>query len=699
MKESPLFSQEQLRESVESLTQKNYQERRRRINTELILEGNHKLSLASTPEDVYQIFLKLLSQFFDYETALIFSRDSNEPSWNSFYASPGSESIAWTSGKWTRRLLRGDVSVIFDARQILEFSAMPEAVIQANYSSAIASGVSCEMREWLLILGHSESGKFGQDHRHLFLRLLPLLRQRLLNLEYQDQLKRMVARRTDELRHSEQRFMSFAQTASDWFWETDTNYRFLFISSGLGEQSQPIYSELLGSSLLELHASLDAGEESLHNRLSRHSSLRNILFTLNRDDPESFWGALSGEPYFGSDGQFLGYRGSVRDITQERADRRALREAKEEAERANHAKSDFLAMMSHEIRTPMNAIVGMIELLKENALGGTADQLLSNASQASGLLLNIINDVLDISKLEAGLFELEQQHFRVSDVVEQVYGQMHESARAKGLKLSYQMDTSCQQQVYGDAYRLTQILVNLVNNGIKFTQHGAVSLTVHGVVRGDYNELTFKVVDSGIGIAPDDFKRLFEPFYQLSRSHARMYGGTGLGLSIVKKLVDTMGGELDVKSEPGKGSCFTIALRFPISAREPLPSVTLLDQPVMTPMSILMVEDSPSNQLVIRLMLEKLGHQVAIAEDGDKALEYPGLEQFELILMDLQMPGIDGFETMRLLRKQGISCPIVALTANVQEREHCIEAGMDDFLSKPLTRKSLLQLFKRIQSD
>ncbi|MFM2481505.1 ATP-binding protein [Celerinatantimonas sp. YJH-8] len=695
MKEASLFSQEQLRESVESLTQKNYRERRRRINTELILEGNHKLSLASTPEDVYRIFLKLLGQFFDYQHVLVLTRLKGKSRWELVYGDSYQKVVLWQDGALTPRLLKGNVSVIFDSSKISEFSPLPEDYRKQHYSSVIACGLSCEMSEWLLLLGHCEEGHFGQDHRHLCLRLLPLLRQRLLNLEYQDQLKMMVAQRTDELRHSEQRFMSFAQTASDWFWETDVNYRFTFISSGLGERGKPVYGNLIGRSLLTLNARSSSGM-SLQSLLAEQCSLRNILFTLEESEPPVFWGALSGEPFYDAQEQFAGYRGSVRDMTQERADRRALRKAKEEAERANHAKSDFLAMMSHEIRTPMNAIVGMVELLKEEILNDTAQELLTNAARASGLLLNIINDVLDISKLEAGVLQLEKQRFCVRDIVEQVLGQLQESARVKGLNLTSELDDCCGDFVLGDAYRLAQILLNLVSNGIKFTQSGSVSVTVRGQVQDNVSHLIFTIQDTGIGIHPDDFHRLFEPFHQLSQSHARLYGGTGLGLSIVKKLVDAMSGELHVQSQPDQGALFTVCLQFPIVAPDISAPETLLEHPEIEPLEILVVEDSPSNQLVIRLMLEKLGHRVVIAEDGDQALRCERLSQFDLILMDLQMPGIDGFQTMYRMRDQGIRCPIVALTANIQERERCTQAGMDDFLSKPLTREALLALFKRI---
>lgn len=689
--------EEQLRESIESLTQRNRRERQRRIDTELILEGNHKLSIASTANDAFRVFLKLIEQFFHYENALILHRFEHH-AWKMFFCDDSRQTLNWIAGDLTERVLQNDVSVVFDVSQVFEFQNMPEHWCKARYGSAILSGLRSEMGQWLLLLGHHQVGQFGQDNRHLLKRLLPLLRQRLVNLEYQEHLKSIVAQRTEALRYSEQRFMSFAQTASDWFWETDANYRLIYISSGLGLESRPIYGHLLGRSLLSLQVHEHVEAAVFPNLLHERQSLRNILFVIDETENQpSFWGELSGEPYLDSHGRFAGFRGSVRDVTQERADRRALRLAKEEAERANHAKSDFLAMMSHEIRTPMNAIVGMIELLKDELHSTVAKSLLQNAQQASQLLLNIINDVLDISKLEAGRLQLEQHRFLLSDVIDQVVDQLTETAKAKGLVI--RRDIQCCRDVYliGDSYRLAQILLNLVANGIKFTDHGGLTITLSGHCESkDLCQFELAVQDTGIGIPQEDIELLFEPFRQLSQSHARLYGGTGLGLAIVKQLVDAMGGQLWVNSQVGEGSCFTVCLTLPKS-RCILSDKPRLDYlPTIPTKKILVVEDSPSNQLVIRLMLEKLGHQVIIAQDGASALDVQDLTTVDLILMDLQMPGIDGYETTRCLRNKGILCPIIALTANTQERERCIGAGMNDLVSKPLRRQVLQSFLYRL---
>ncbi|MFM2486812.1 ATP-binding protein [Celerinatantimonas yamalensis] len=706
MKPPISVNEEYLRESLESLTKTNQRERQRRIDTELILEGNRRLSLATEPGQAWQIFLKLLSQFFHYQHALILYQSANsgwQLFWHNVAPSEDLDTFFWHASEWTARVTDGDVSAIFAPMQIHEFKALPSR-LQRYYGSALACGMKREVDSWLLILGDQKTGQFGQNQRHLLKRLQPLLRQQLVNLEYQEHLKTMVAQRTEQLQRSEQRFKSFAQTASDWFWETDQDLLFIFISSGLSAESQPIYSNLLGRSLLSLQIT-DASAHSLLPQLTQllqtRQPLHNVLFTLDEHSSESFWGILSAEPYVDAQGQFAGYRGSVRDITQERADRRALNQAKEDAETANQAKSEFLAMMSHEIRTPMNAVVGMVDLLSEEPLSAHACQLLENAQRASRLLLNIINDVLDIAKLEAGRLELEHQNFQFRQVIEQVIGQLSQSAQAKGLRLRIDIDDCADWWLVGDPYRLAQILLNLVSNGIKFTERGevCVSLTAPKMlsvsVDADQCQLQLIVSDTGIGIATDDFPVLFEPFRQLSQSHARQFGGTGLGLSIVKQLVDAMNGQLSVHGCPGQGAQFILRLPMVRSkvAAVAHPSVRLV--PSAQARRILVVEDSPSNQLVIRLMLEKLGHHVTLVDDGQKALALDTLSQFELILMDLQMPCIDGYQTTQQMRLRGIHCPIIALTANVQERERCLSCGMNELLSKPLRKETLQAMLQR----
>jgi signal transduction histidine kinase/ActR/RegA family two-component response regulator len=687
----------ELRESLESLAQKNQQERQRRLDTDVILEGSHKLSLANSLPHAVEAYLDLLHRFVEFENA-VFLR-AGDVQWKVDYASHDAlRQMHWLPSHFSERLLLENISVLFRPASIKEFALLPGDVLTRFFGSAIVIGIRTEMNSWLLVLGHPQSKAFAHEHKRSFKRLRPLLAQRLMNLEYQDQLKTMVAKRTEALRRSEQRFMSFAQTASDWFWETDDQFLITFLSSALEDGRDSIFPDLCGIDFFALRSQQEQSHLpkwlAFEKQISSREKISDFRFEMHAPEQPLRWMALNGEPYFDAMGHYAGYRGGARDITQEMRDQAALKQAKEDAERAYQAKSEFLATMSHEIRTPMNAIVGMIDLLSDAPLENQSRGLLDNAKQASGLLLNIINDVLDYSKFEVNGVQLEIAPFKPSAVVKSVVSQLQEMANKKLLYLVDESTGDVGIDLLGDASRLTQVLLNLVTNSIKFTEQGQVDvLLVVSSVSSDRCHLQFKIQDTGIGIAADDIRFLFEPFKQLNQSHARVYGGTGLGLAITKRIVDAMGGTLSVESEQGRGSCFYVDVVFPLvrHARQPEALPTMPSIEVMQPLNILVVEDSASNRLIVRLMLEKLGHTVELVENGEKALAITDWTDFDAILMDIQMPGIDGLEATVRLRQRGVAVPIIALTANVmvEDRWRCQEAGMDDFIGKPLKSSEL----------
>ena len=376
-----------------------------------------------------------------------------------------------------------------------------------------------------------------------------------------------------------------------------------------------------------------------------------------------------------------------------------LRDARDAAERANQAKGTFLANVSHEIRTPLNAVIGTAELLRDTELTQLQHDHLDAIRESAEALLDIINDILDFSKIEADKLQSERRPFRLRDRLGNLVKSLAPRLHGKPVAMRSDIADDAPDALAGDARLLRQVLANLLSNAIKFTERGEIALRVRVDERStDAVTLRFEVADTGIGIPPDKQRVIFEEFVQADASTTRRYGGTGLGLAIASRLVDALGGAIGLESEPGTGSTFHFTARFGFEESAPVEaqreSEPVVDLP---PLRILLVEDSVANQRVGAGMLEKLRHTVRIVANGAEAVEACAAERFDLVLMDLQMPRMDGYEATRTIRRReqdlgAHRTPIVALTARASSgnEELCMAVGFDGYLAKPYRSRELL---------
>jgi PAS domain S-box-containing protein len=390
--------------------------------------------------------------------------------------------------------------------------------------------------------------------------------------------------------------------------------------------------------------------------------------------------------------------GTNRDISHGKAAEHELRIARDAADAASKAKSQFLATMSHEIRTPLNGIIGVTKLMLDEPLTPEVRRHADLIDRSAESLLALVNDILDVSKIEAGQMEIERVPFDLHELIQDLASLYRLRATEKSLLFHVRLDPGVPQYVLADPTRVRQVLVNLLGNALKFTNAGWIGLDVRATPEEAAFVLRFTVADTGVGIPLEVQPQLFQRFMQADSSTSRQFGGTGLGLSIVRQLVDLMGGTVDVASTPDKGSRFSVDIPV-LATQEPTPPSAWVDLSTAAQHArILLAEDNPTNQVVAFGMLRKLGYDdVSIATDGAQARDMALAGEYDVILMDCQMPEMDGYEATRQLRAAGCTVPIVAMTANAikGDRERCLEAGMNDYLSKPIDLRVMRSMLAR----
>ncbi|PHS24143.1 MAG: hypothetical protein COA84_09880 [Robiginitomaculum sp.] len=505
-------------------------------------------------------------------------------------------------------------------------------------------------------------------------------------------------RHTDmmQLMQSERRVNDVVRIAGGCIFDLDTEGNITYMSDNAKTLFGVAPEELIGKPTYLLAPDLKPRhQEWLAAMGQSESGLESeIRMTPLNGDPDR-WMRTTCRTLTDDEGKLIGFRGIAFDVTARKQAALEILNAKKAAEAAAEERARFLSTMSHEIRTPLNAMIGMTDLLLDMPQSDEQKHLINSANTAGKHLLGLVNDILDFSKLDAGKLVVEQTPFDLHAETMAVQDMLANSAAEKGLNLTVKLDNDAKGQFIGDPSRIRQILVNLISNALKFTAKGEVSIHIH---RAKNKRMRFSVTDTGTGIDKKVLPTLFSDFSQADSSITRKFGGTGLGLAICKRLTEVMGGEIGVSSTLAEGSTFWFEIPLQVEkASKSKPKEKSKTKARKTDkawkLHILVAEDNPANQLLIKTLLTRMGHTLVITNDGSEAIEAALTESFDLVLMDVRMPKLDGVSATRLLREAGCHIPVIALTAHIlaDEKDRFSAAGMDDWLSKPFDARKLAE--------
>jgi PAS domain S-box-containing protein len=554
--------------------------------------------------------------------------------------------------------------------------------------------------------GHGTAGAFPVTPEWLLNSVVTLGGVILITLIFIAVLKRQIKRATSDilqskavLLESEKKFRSYIDHSPDGIFVTDASGRYLEVNPAASAMTGYAQDELLNMSIFDLTPPESIEKALFHLQRLKEDNRASSEFEFSHKSGKRCWWSVDAVKL--SDTRYLGF---TKDITTRKRTEEQLLQAIAAAEAANTAKSRFLANMSHEIRTPMNGMIGLIELLLGTKLTEEQREYAELIKLSGKNLVQLLSDILDLSKIEAHKIELETRNFDLRTEVNGIINLLSLHAQGKGLTLSARIDPDVPLQLLGDAGRLRQILNNIIGNAIKFTANGYVLLHIRKDAENEeQTTLRFLVTDTGIGVAADKLEKIFEPFTQADSSSTRHFGGTGLGLAIARQLAELMGGTIGVESVEGTGTTFWFTVVLTKQQNLPLPSPPPLDAGTKNPLKqgevewnttslrLLLAEDDSINQHMTKLFLTKSGYQVDVANNGREALKLLEENDYAVVLMDCMMPVLSGYEATAIIRDpaspvRNHSIPVIALTANAMrdDRNSCLAAGMDDYLAKPI---------------